>query len=94
MNKAITSVWVVLGLVCSSVILPAVAERGEKAQRFLFNRTDTDGDGFISEEEFTTSQLERFKRWIRTKTVKCRLRRTNKLLKKCVSASSVLVGEL
>ena len=62
MNKAITSVWVVLGLVCSSVILPAVAERGEKAQRFLFNRTDTDGDGFISEEEFTTSQLERFKK--------------------------------
>ena len=62
MNKAIRSVWVVLGLVCSSVILPAVAERGEKAQRFLFNRTDTDDDGFISEEEFTTSQLERFKK--------------------------------
>ena len=62
MNKAITSVWVVLGFVCSSVILPAVAERGEKAQHFLFNRTDTDDDGFISEEEFTTSQVERFKK--------------------------------
>ena len=62
MNKAIISVSVVLGLVCSSVIFPAMAQRGEKAQRFLFNRTDTDGDGFISEDEFTASQLERFKK--------------------------------
>ena len=62
MNTAIISVSVVLGLVCSSVILPAVAQRGEKAQRFLFNRTDTDGDGFISEEEFTVSQLDRFRK--------------------------------
>ena len=62
MNKAITSVWMVLGFVCSSVIVPAVAERWEKAQRSLFNRTDTDDGGFISEEEFTTSQLERFKK--------------------------------
>ena len=53
MNKAIMSVSVVLGLVCSSVIWPAVAQRGEKAQRFLFDRTVTNGDGFISGDEFT-----------------------------------------
>ena len=62
MNKTIISVSVVLGLVCGSVILPAAAQRGEKAQRFLFDRTDTDGDGFIAEEEFTASQLDRFKK--------------------------------
>ena len=62
MNKAIISVSVVLGLVCSSVIWPAAAQRGEKAQRFLFDRTDTNSDGFISEDEFTASQLERFKK--------------------------------
>ena len=61
MNKAITSVWVFLGFVCGSVIFPAVAERGEKAQRFLFNRTNSDDGGFNSEEEFKTSQLDRFK---------------------------------
>ena len=61
MNKAITSVWVVLGFVCSSVIFPSVAERGQKARRFLFNHTDSDDDGFNSEEEFTTSQLDCFK---------------------------------
>ena len=33
----------------------------EKAQRFLFDRTDADGDGFNSEEEFTATQLDRFK---------------------------------
>lgn len=53
MNKATISVLVVLGLVCSSVIWPAVAQRGEKAQRFLFDRTVTNGDGFISGDEFT-----------------------------------------
>ena len=62
MYKAIIGVSVVLGLICSSVIVTAAAQRGEKAQRFLFDRTDSDGDGFISEEEFTTSQVERFKK--------------------------------
>ena len=33
----------------------------ENAQRFLFDSTNIDGDGFDSEEEFTTSQLDRFK---------------------------------
>ena len=61
MNKAIISVWVVLGFVCSSVIFPAVAERGENVQRFLFNRTDSDDDNFNPEEEFTTAQLDRVK---------------------------------
>ena len=61
MNKVIISVSVVLGLVCSSVIVTAAAQRGEKAQRFLFDRTDADGDGFNSEEEFTATQLDRFK---------------------------------
>ena len=62
MNKAIISVLVVLGLVSSSVVVMAAAQRSEKAQRFFFDRTDTDGDGFISKEEFTTSQLDRFKK--------------------------------
>ena len=57
MNKAIISVSVVLGLVCSTVIVTAAAQRGEKAQRFLFDRTDTDGDGFISGEGFTCTLL-------------------------------------
>ena len=59
MNKAIISVSVVLGLFCSSVIWPAEAQRSEKAQRFLFDRTDINGDSVISEDEFTASQLER-----------------------------------
>ena len=62
MYKTIISVSVVLGLVCSTVIVTAAAQRGEKAQRFLFDRTDTDGDGFISGEGSTTSQFDRFKK--------------------------------
>ena len=62
MNKAIISVSVVLGLFCSSVIWPAEAQRSEKAQSFLFDRTDINGDGVISEDVFTASQLERFKK--------------------------------
>ena len=61
MYKTIISVSVVLGLVCSSVNAAASVQRGDKAQRFLFNRTDADGNGFNSEEEFTTLQLDRFK---------------------------------
>ena len=60
MYKTIISVSVVLGLVCSNVIVTAAAQHGEKAQRFLFDRTDTHGDGFISGEGFTTSQLDFF----------------------------------
>ena len=78
MNKAIISISEVPGLVCSTVICLAAAQRAEKAQRFLFDRTDKNGDGFISEDEFTASKLERFKKWIRTETVKFRLRRTIK----------------
>ena len=61
MYKIIISVSVVLGLVCSSVIAAASVQRGEKAQRFVIDRTDTDGDGFNSGEECTLSQLDRFK---------------------------------
>ena len=81
MNKAIISVSVVLRQFCSSVIWPAAAQRGEKAQRFFFERTDSNGDGFVSENEFPTSQLERFKKWMRTETEKFGLRRTSKRLK-------------
>ena len=82
MNKAIISVSVVLGLVCSSVIWPAAAQRGEKAQCFLFERTDKNGDGFISEDEFTASQLERSKIWMRTETVKCLFGENNQAIEK------------
>ena len=75
MNKAIISISEVLGLVCSTVIWPAAAQRAEKAQRFIFDRTDKNGDGFISEDEFTALKLERFKKWARTETVEFRLRR-------------------
>ena len=61
-NKAITNISAVLGLVCNTVIWLVAAQRGEKAQRFLFDRTDTNGDGFISEDEFTASLLERLKK--------------------------------
>ena len=61
MNKAIISISVVLGLVRSILIWPVEAQRAEKAQRFLFARTDTKGYGVISDDEFTASQLERFK---------------------------------
>ena len=33
-----------------------------KRRSVFFDRTDTDGGGFISEEEFTTSPLNRFKK--------------------------------
>ena len=33
-----------------------------KRHSVFFDRTDTDGDCLISEEEFTTSQLNRFKK--------------------------------
>jgi|GEM_PF-5085336 len=82
MNKAIISISVVLGLVCSTVIWPVAVQRAEKARRFLFARTHTKGDDFISDDEFTVSQLERVKKWMRTEAVECCLRRTIKRLKK------------
>ena len=33
-----------------------------KRHSVFFDRTDTDGDGFISEKEFTASQLDRFRK--------------------------------
>ena len=69
MNKAIISISVVLGLVCSTVIWPIAVQRAEKARRFLFARAHTKGYDFISDDEFTVSQLERFKKWMRTEAV-------------------------
>ena len=82
MNKAIISVSVALGLVFGSVIVEAAAQRGEKVQRFLFDRTDTDGDGFISKEEFTTSQLERFKKMDTDKDDKVSFEENNHAIEK------------
>ena len=44
-----------LWLVCGSFIVSAGAQRGEKEQRILFDRTDRDTGGFISEEELKAS---------------------------------------
>ena len=62
MNKAIISISEVLELVFSTVVWPAAAHHSQKAQRFIFDRTDTNGDGFFSKDEFLKSQLERFKK--------------------------------
>ena len=62
MNKTIIKVSALIGLMCAGVVFPVAAQRDEKVQRFLFERTDTNGDGFISETEFTASQVERFRK--------------------------------
>ena len=62
MNKTIIKVSPLIGLMCAGVVFPVAAQRDEKVQRFLFERTDTNGDGFISETEFTASQVERFRK--------------------------------
>ncbi|CAI8311506.1 MAG: Uncharacterised protein [Rhodobiaceae bacterium UBA7378] len=64
MKKILISGLVVSSLVgaglMTTLIAPVAAQNGGKIQRILFDRTDTNDDGFISKEEFSAAQLKRF----------------------------------
>ncbi|MBL6787250.1 MAG: EF-hand domain-containing protein [PS1 clade bacterium] len=64
MKKILISGLVVSSLVgaglMTTLIAPVAAQNGGKIQRILFDRTDTNGNGFISKEEFSAAQLKRF----------------------------------
>ena len=64
MKKILISGLVVSSLVgaglMTTLIAPVAAQNGGKIQRTLFDRTDTNDDGFISKEEFSAAQLKRF----------------------------------
>ena len=64
MKKILISGLVVSSLVgaglMTTLIAPVAAQNGGKIQRILFDRTDTNDEGFISKEEFSAAQLKRF----------------------------------
>ena len=64
MKKILISGLVVSSLMgaglMTTLIAPVAAQNGGKIQRILFDRTDTNDDGFISKEEFSAAQLKRF----------------------------------
>lgn len=64
MKKILISGLVVSSLVgaglMTTLIAPVAAQNGGKIQRILFDRTDTNDDGFISKDEFSAAQLKRF----------------------------------
>ena len=63
MKKILISGLVVSSLVgaglMTTLIAPVAAQNGGKIQHILFDRTDTNDEGFISKEEFSAAQLKR-----------------------------------